>query len=158
MKPLFSFLGIFLSLSLITTDVNAFHDGVDGHDHGLLIDQPWARTTGKRKVSAAIYMKINNEGAYLDKLLSVKTDIAEIAQIHRSYKENGITRMGRLDDLPIAPGEELAFTPGGYHVMLLRLKEPLSEGNIFFVTLDFEKAGEVNIPVQITGIAGLKGF
>ncbi|UTW55169.1 copper chaperone PCu(A)C [Kordiimonas sp. SCSIO 12610] len=137
------------------TPAASMHEG-DDHVHGLEISQPWARQTGNRTVSAAIYMNVANKGAFLDQLIDVTSDAAERVQVHQSLEQDGIMRMHHVSALPIAPNENLAFEPGGYHIMLTRLASPLKEGDIFPVTLTFEKAGDVTVHVLVTGIAGLQ--
>jgi copper(I)-binding protein len=143
-------------ISGITIPSNSvFHEGED-HKHGLEISQPWARQTGNRTISAAIYLNIANKGDFLDQLMDVKSDAAERVQIHQSIEEDGIMRMNHIQALPIAPRENLTFEPGSYHIMLTRLRAPLKEGDVFPVTLSFEKAGDVTVHVLVTGIAGLQ--
>jgi len=129
-----------------------------GNDHGATLDisQAWARKTGSRTVSAAIYLDIKNLSETTETLLSVQTERARMAMIHRSMEQDGIMRMHMQDDVEIAAGESVSFEPGGLHIMLTSLTEPLKEGDIFPLTLSFEHAGDVQIYVAITGIAGLK--
>jgi copper(I)-binding protein len=130
------------------------HEGEE-HEHGLEISQPWVRQTGNRTVSAAIYLNIGNKGSFLDQLIDVQSDAAERVQIHQSVEEAGIMRMHHINKLPIAPKETLTFEPGSYHIMLTRLATPLKKGEVFPITLSFEKAGDITVHVLVTGIAGL---
>ncbi len=52
------------------------------------------------------------------------------------------------DGLELPAGEEVSLEPGGYHVMLLELKEPIAEGDTISVTLKFENAGEVEVEAE----------
>ena len=58
--------------------------------------------------------------------------------------------------LEIKPGETVEFKPGGYHLMFVDLKEPLSAGQTLKGALVFEKAGtvEVEFSVQPLGASG----
>ena len=49
---------------------------------------------------------------------------------------------------------EAELAPGGYHVMLMNLVEPLEVGDTVHVTLEFERAGEVMIAAPVTDGAG----
>jgi copper(I)-binding protein len=153
MKRIAILLALITGISIPTYSVS--HEGED-HEHSLEISQPWARQTGNRTISAAIYLNIANKGAFLDQLMDVKSDAAERVQIHQSIEEDGIMRMNHIQTLPIAPKEMLAFEPGSYHIMLTRLANPLREGDVFPVTLSFEKAGDVTVHVLVTGISGLE--
>lgn len=141
------------SLFLLTGTVSAF-DG--NHSHGIMIDQPWAPHTGKRTMSAAVYFKIHNNGHHADALVGVETDLAEVAMLHRSYEDDGIMKMDHVEALEIKAGGDAALEPGSYHIMLMRLVKPLKRGEVFPLTLEFEKAGKVQVIVEITGIGGPK--
>lgn len=152
MKPLFTFFATLLAvLSLATPALS--HD-TDKHDHMLTIDQPWAPHTGKRTMSAAVYLALHNGGKEDDALINVKSDVAEMTTLHQSYEEDGIMRMDHVDALAIPAGGSAALSPGGYHVMLMQLSAPLKRGEHFPLTLVFEKAGEITVMVEITGIGG----
>lgn len=130
------------------------HDG--HHGHGITIEQPWARQTGTRTMSAAVYLIIQNDSDELETLLDAHTDRAEMTEVHRSFEEDGIMRMEHVEEVPLAPGETMEFAPGGYHIMLMRLTEPLKEGDVFPMVLTFENQGEVTVYVEVTGMAGPK--
>ena len=61
--------------------------------------------------------------------------------------------MRAVDDLEIAAHGEQALAPGGLHVMLFDLKEPLKEGAHFKITLQFERSGNVVVDVPVGGVA-----
>ena len=54
--------------------------------------------------------------------------------------------------LTLAPGQSVDLKPGGYHLMLMGLKQPLKEGASFSGTLKFEKAGEVPVTFNVLGM------
>jgi copper(I)-binding protein len=57
------------------------------------------------------------------------------------------------DGLPLPAGETVSLAPGGYHIMLLDLVEPLETGDEFEVTLDFENADDVTLTVTVSETA-----
>lgn len=130
------------------------HGDTEQHAHKLTIDQPWAPHTGKRTMSAAVYLKMHNGGPESDTLVNVRSDVAEMTMLHRSYEEDGIMRMDHVEALEVPAGGSAALSPGSYHIMLMRLAAPLKRGEHFPLTLEFEKAGPVTVMVEITGIGG----
>jgi copper(I)-binding protein len=68
--------------------------------------------------------------------------------------------MRRVDALAIAGGKSVVLAPGGYHIMLTDLRQPLKEGDLLKLTLVFEKAGaiEVEATVEPVGAMGPHGF
>ena len=73
--------------------------------------------------------------------------------------EDGVSKMRPLPDgLEIKPGETVELKPGGLHVMLSELKQPLAQGKSVKVTLQFKNAGKVTVdyPIQPVGSPGPK--
>ncbi|WP_374762897.1 copper chaperone PCu(A)C [Yunchengibacter salinarum] len=120
----------------------------------LTINQPWARTTGTRTQSAAVYFTLENAGG-ADRLIAASTPRAAMTQIHRSYERDGTMVMEQQDGVPVPEGDTVTFAPGGLHIMMMRLSKPLTEGEHFPLTLTFEHKGDVQIMVTVTGMAGL---
>ena len=58
-------------------------------------------------------------------------------------------KMRRVETVELAPGEPLVLAPGGLHVMMMGLEEPLVDGKSFPLTLNFERAGTVEVTVRI---------
>ena len=61
----------------------------------------------------------------------------------------GMMTMREVDRIEVPAGETVVFEPGGYHVMLLDLAEPLEVGDTVEVTLTFERAGDVVVTAEV---------
>lgn len=61
----------------------------------------------------------------------------------------GEMSMQQVRSIPVTAGEETLLEPGGYHVMLLGLAEPLVDGATFDLVLDFDRAGEITVTVEV---------
>jgi copper(I)-binding protein len=61
----------------------------------------------------------------------------------------GSMTMQEVARVEVPAGETVAFEPGGYHVMLIDLAEPLVAGETFEMELTFEKAGTVTVEVEV---------
>ncbi|MEO0882442.1 MAG: copper chaperone PCu(A)C [Pseudomonadota bacterium] len=119
---------------------------------GIKIDHPWARPTVTTRQPAAVFFHLDNNGEADDRLLAAKVpeSVAASAELHTTMNDEGVLRMRPLTDgISIPAGEEVPVAPGGHHVMLFDLAEPLSEGMRFPVTLTFEKAGDVEVEVVV---------
>ena len=137
--------GVFLLAAVIGGPVLA----ADVSAGALSLQQAWARASiGSAKAGAA-YMTIVNRGDEVDRLLAVSTSAAKVSQLHTNLMKDGVMRMRQVEVLEIAPGEPVVLQPGGLHIMLMGLKKSLVEGGSFSLLLTFEKAGRVEVPVQI---------
>ncbi|RDV01931.1 copper chaperone PCu(A)C [Undibacter mobilis] len=143
------------ALALILTSPALAADFTAG---SLKISQPWARATPKGAQVGGGYMTITNTGAAPDRLVGGASGVAASFEVHEMSMDGGIMKMRMLKDgLEIKPGETVALKPGGYHVMFVGLKDQLKQGDIFKGTLQFEKAGKVEIEYKIEGIAATGG-
>lgn len=129
------------------------HDYIQGDIH---IIEPWSRPLPAVSANGAAYMTLVNKGTAPDRLLSVSTPAARKAEIHTHTMEGGMMKMRPLDHIDIEPGEPSVLQPGGTHVMLIGLKEPLVEGKSFPLTLNFERAGAVEVTVIIAEPDGMR--
>lgn len=85
-----------------------------------------------------------------DRLVSVSSPAAGEGQIHEMKVANGMMSMAELEDgLPLPAGETVALQPGGNHIMLMALKQPLAEGEQVSLTLTFEHAPAMGIRARV---------
>ncbi|MCP9630805.1 copper chaperone PCu(A)C [Rhodopseudomonas palustris] len=119
----------------------------------LVIDQAWSRATpGGAKVAGG-YLTIENKGSAADRLVSATADVSGKVEIHEMSMDGGVMKMRMLEKgLPIEPGKTVKLAPGGYHIMFQELKSPLKEGDKLPVTLQFEKAGKVQVTFDVEGV------
>lgn len=119
----------------------------------LVITQPWSRATPGGAKIAAGFLTIENKGAAPDRLVSVAGDVAGRVEIHEMAMNNGVMTMRPLDKgLAIEPGKTVKLAPGGYHLMLMDLKNQLKQGDNVPLTLEFEKAGKVALSLDVQGV------
>jgi len=118
---------------------------------GIHVESPWSRAALQGH-TGAVYLTVTNTGP-ADRLTGIVSPVAERAEVHESFQDHGVMKMRPVASLPVAPGQPIRLTPGGYHIMLMDLKKPLNPGDHVPVTLTFEKAG----PVQVEAIVAKAG-
>jgi periplasmic copper chaperone A len=119
----------------------------------LVISQAWSRATPNGAKIAGGYLTIENKGTAPDKLIGGNGDIAGKVEVHEMSMNNGVMTMRPLDKgLVIEPGKTVKLAPGGYHLMMFDLNGPLKQGDKVPVTLVFEKAGKVNVSLDVQGV------
>ena len=119
----------------------------------LVITQAWSRQTPSGAKVAGAYLTIENKGTAPDRLVGGSGDVAGRFEIHEMAMEGGVMKMRPLDKgVVIDPGKTVKLAPGGNHLMLLDLKSPLKQGEKVPVTLQFEKAGKVNVSLDVQGV------
>ena len=126
----------------------------------ITLVHPFARASAGPAKMGAAFMGVRNDGSTPDRLVtvSVSADVAKKAEIHTHIMEGDVAKMRRVDGGVEVPANGMVMMqPSGLHIMLMRLKTPLEEGETFMVTLTFEHAGEVTIEMPILGVdAGME--
>jgi len=130
--------------------------GASAHDYklgSLEISQPWARATAPTAPAGGGYLAITNKGTTPDRLVSASSPAAQTVQVHEMKMEGNIMRMREVEHgLEIAPGATVTLAPGGFHLMMMGLKGPFKQGTTVPVTLVFEKAGRIDVELDVGGM------
>ena len=100
-------------------------------------------------------MTLTNTGKQADRVVSASTEAAGITELHTHLNENGVMKMRQVNDIRVEAGSTVKLQPGGLHVMLIKLKQPLKEGDSVPLTLRFEKAGEVKVDVKVDKVGAM---
>lgn len=86
-----------------------------------------------------------------DALLRVDArKVASDPELHMHEEEDDILRMRRIMQVPLPKGEPVLFQPGGLHVMLLGLKQPLLDGEQYEAILHFKHHPPVTVHIPIS--------
>jgi len=118
----------------------------------LEIDAPWARATPPGASIAGGYASIMNRGAAPDKLLSASSPAAERVELHVMSMQGDVMRMQQVAALEVPAHGELTLKPGGAHLMFIGVKAPFKPGEKVPVKLRFEKAGEVEVQLDVASM------
>ncbi len=144
-----------LILGLVAASAAEEHEYTVGSIH---IVHPWSRETPPGANDAVGYVMIDNKGTTPDRLLGGSAEISGRFQIHEMKTEDGVMKMRELEKgVEIAPGATVKFEPNGYHLMLLDLKTAPVEGKPFMGTLNFEKAGRVEVKFVVRPLGATTG-
>jgi len=121
----------------------------------VVVANAWVRGTvaGQKATGAFMELKSPTDTS----LVGAASPLAGIVEVHEMKMDAGVMRMNAVDRLPLPAGKAVELKPGGYHVMLMDLRQPLKEGDTVPVTLTFEdKAGRkqtVEVKAQVRGLA-----
>ncbi len=110
-----------------------------------------AYATAAGSTNGAVFLTLHNQQTAADKLVGASSPVATTVELHESAVDaNGVATMTKVDAIEIPAGQQVSLKPDGYHIMLLGLNAPLTEGTPFDITLDFENAADVTLPVTVT--------
>lgn len=142
---------VLLCLSPLLAGAAAAEDFTAG---SLKIGQPWSRATPNGAKVAGGYLTVTNTGSEPDTLTGGTFAEAGSVEIHSMSMEGGVMKMAPVENgLVVKPGETVTLKPGGYHLMLLGLKNQLKQGETVKGTLTFAKAGSVPVTFSVEALA-----
>lgn len=96
------------------------------------------------------YLKIANSANEPDRLMGGTTPAAERVEVHEMKMAGDVMQMRQLKEgLEIPAGGTAELAPGGLHLMFMNIAEPLKEGDMIPVTLEFAKAGKVEVQFMV---------
>lgn len=118
-------------------------------EDGLHITDAWVRPAAKSRNTGVFFNITNNTGDSIS-LMEAESDIAEKTEIHETFrKNNDMMGMREVEYVVIKEGETFQFKPMHHHVMLINLKEDLTEGNEIELTLVFSTGEEMKIKAVV---------
>jgi copper(I)-binding protein len=134
----------------------SYHFTVAASDaSGISLEHVWARASAGSAAMGAAYLTVTDNGTP-DRLVGASTPAAASAQLHETINDNGVMKMRPVAAIVLDPGKPVTLAPGGYHVMLMGLKNPLNAGDSFPLTLTFEHAQPIAVTVKVEA-AGASG-
>jgi periplasmic copper chaperone A len=117
----------------------------------VTVKDAWVRGTVAQQKATGMFAQITSASG--GKLVSASSPVAGIVEIHEMAMDGNVMKMRAIPGLDLPAGKAVELKPGGYHVMLMDLKQPLKAGETVPVTLVVESGGkretiEVKAPVK----------
>jgi periplasmic copper chaperone A len=99
--------------------------------------------------NGAAYLTIVNNGNSADRLDKVESTIAGSTELHQSVMKDNVMSMVPVDGIDVPAKGRVDLKPGGYHIMLVGIKQDLKLGDKIHLTLVFEKAGKIEVDADV---------
>jgi periplasmic copper chaperone A len=114
---------------------------------GVTVNDAWVKVTESGQTTAEAYMLIKSDSAA--KLVGVSSTAAKITQIHEMKMQGNEMQMRAIDSLDLPAGRTIEFKPGGYHIMLSGLSQPLVQGATVPLTLTIEDINKQRQSIEV---------
>ena len=118
------------------------------------VEGAWIRSSVPGQHGTGAFMRLTAPQAM--QLVGASTPVAGTAEVHEMKMDGDVMKMRAVPQLDLPAGRTTELKPGGYHIMLLDLKQPLAPGSVVPLTLLFRDATgaqsklEVKVPVATT--------
>lgn len=114
------------------------------------VADPWVRATVPQQKATGAFMNLTaDKGA---RLVEAKSPVAGIVEIHEMAMENNVMKMRAIPGLDLPAGKPVELKPGGYHVMLMDLKEQMKDGQSVPITLVVEDKDKKRQSIEIKAV------
>ncbi|MEQ5801418.1 copper chaperone PCu(A)C [Halomonas sp. H10-9-1] len=116
----------------------------------LSVEGAHVRAVPPVSTTTAAFMQLHNAGDADRALVAASTPAARVAELHNHVDVDGVMQMRQVEMIPVPAGESATLAPGGYHLMLIDLAEPLHEDGEVTLSLTFDDGQtlEVAAPVR----------
>jgi periplasmic copper chaperone A len=115
----------------------------------LRVEDAWARETPSGVSNGAAYVTLVNEASNKDWLVAARGAVSETVELHTHLIEGDMIMMRPVERIEVDAGDRTVLEPGGKHLMLIGLKQPLVAGDRFPLTLKFEQGGEITVQFEV---------
>ena len=115
------------------------------------VEDPWVRATVANQKATGAFMRLT--AAKDTRLVAVSSPAAGMAQVHEMQMSGDVMKMHAIDALPLPAGKTVELKPGGYHIMLMDLKQPVAAGSAVPLTLVFDSGNGQRESVQVQASA-----
>lgn len=118
---------------------------------GATVGDAWVRATVQKQQATGAFMELSAPVPL--RLVQVQSPVADIVEIHEMTMVNDVMRMRAVDAIAIAPGKPVRLEPGGFHVMLIDLRQQIQAGDAVPLTLTFEGSDGRKFVKNVTATA-----
>ena len=115
----------------------------------ITVENAWSRTVPDGSEVGVGYLTIRNDGDEPDRLVSASAAFAGETELHQTTMTDGVMKMRPVTEgVPVPAKSTVTLEPGSYHLMFMRLTQPIKEGDALPLKLTFERAGSVEMTIS----------
>ena len=116
----------------------------------ITVSDAYARAVPPGQPNSAAFMTLSNRSAADHALVEVRSDVAQVVELHTHRMKDGMMQMRRVAQIDVPANGETRLRPGGLHVMLIGLQRDLQPGEAVSLQFEFEDGSllEHSAPVR----------
>jgi copper(I)-binding protein len=142
-----------LLVSLLATAMagGAWAEGIADR---VTVTDPYVRAVPPVVKTTAAFMQLQSDDDEERFLVSASTPVAGAVELHMHVQDGEVMRMRRIVHIHLPSRQTVSLQPGGLHIMLFDLKQPLSAGDEVPITLTFEDGSSKDIVAVVRPVHG----
>lgn len=118
----------------------------------IIIKDAHIRAMPSGQTVTAMFLTLDNPSATTHSLVKVESNVSDAVELHEHKHENGMMKMGQVSSINIPKNGSVALATGGYHVMMIGLKQDLKIGEKVAMKLIFEDGSSLDIEPEVKKI------
>lgn len=118
----------------------------------------YARAVPPGQPNSAAFMTLTNGSAEPRALVSASSPVAGTVELHTHSLVDGMMQMRKIERIEVPAGKTVELAPGGLHVMLIGLKQPLDPGSKVDLTLSFDDGSKAQVEAAVRTVAPMKSM
>ncbi len=139
----------FLSLVIMMTLTVVFPAWSQASDEDIVVRDAWVRLQPPVRPNSSAYMTIENKSQTQAVLKSVTSKVVETVELHSMEHVDGVMKMRQVSEIKIPANGQVELKPGGLHLMLFGIQNPLAKGDVIELNLRFEDGRQSIVQAQI---------
>lgn len=116
------------------------------------IEDAYVRHMPPTQSVTGAFMMLKNGSGQDAALVSAESDVSEKVELHTHIHDNGMMRMRQVERIDIPAHGETALKPGGFHIMLIGLKQPLEMGQMVSIKLNFADGSSEQVGAEVRSV------
>ncbi len=120
----------------------------------LTVDNAYVREMPPGQKVTGAFMTLKNGSDQDRAAVSASSDVAESVELHTHVHDQGVMKMRQVEKIGVPAGSETVLEPGGYHVMLIGLKQSLELGQTVIITVNFDDGTSVPVEAEVKTVMG----
>ncbi len=139
-----------LTASLLLLSSNVWAASIAVEDAYVRLMPPTQTVTGA-------FMVLKNASDDDRAVVSAESDVADKVELHTHQHENGVMKMRQVDQIEVPAGGETVLKPGGFHIMLIGLKQPLTLGQMVEIQMNMDDGSSTQVHAEVKSVMGGMG-
>jgi copper(I)-binding protein len=123
----------------------------------IALEGAYVRAVPPGQPNSAAFLTLSNAGDVDHALVTVRSDAAEVVELHTHIHDEGVMRMRRIERIEVPAGTDQVLEPGGLHIMLIGLTRQLKPGDDVALTLQLEDGSSIELLAPVRPIEGMGG-
>lgn len=119
----------------------------------ITVREAYIRAVPAGQTVTAAFMQLENSSDVKRIIVNASSPESRVVELHEHIHEQGMMKMRRLESLVIPASDKTILQPGGLHIMMIGLHQPLKLGQNVTLTLEFADGSSKTISAPVRKIS-----